>query len=56
MPGTRLKCTSPECDYETPNAPEFGQALSLLQLFYLTKFKQHKKMLCMAGLISKKKT
>ena len=32
MPGTRLKCTSPECDYETPNAPEFGQALSILQM------------------------
>ena len=32
MPGTKLKCTSPECDYETPNAPEFGQALSLLQM------------------------
>ena len=32
MPGTRLKCTSLECDYETPNALEFGQALSILQM------------------------
>ena len=32
MPGTKLKCTSPECNYETPNAPEFGKALSILQM------------------------